>query len=88
MPAVNDVGEPCAEKPHARFDGRELETEHPGHGHGEEHLAGNQKAKTGSVTYHQKLLPRQLPTLHPYSVTEAGRVAAIYLARRISFRLA
>jgi hypothetical protein len=27
MPAVNDVGEPCAGKPHARFDGRELETE-------------------------------------------------------------
>jgi len=28
MPAVNDVGEPCAGKPHARFDGRRLETEH------------------------------------------------------------
>jgi len=28
MPAVNDVGEPCAGEPHARFDGRELETEH------------------------------------------------------------
>jgi hypothetical protein len=28
MPAVNDVGEPCAGKPHARFDGRVLETEH------------------------------------------------------------
>src|SRR5690349_72795 len=27
MPAVNDVGEPCAREPHARFDGRELETE-------------------------------------------------------------
>jgi hypothetical protein len=27
MPAVNDVGEPCAGEPHARFDGRELETE-------------------------------------------------------------
>jgi hypothetical protein len=30
MPAVNDVGEPCAGEPHARFDGRELETESPG----------------------------------------------------------
>ena len=29
MPAVNDVGEPCAGEPHARFDGRELETERP-----------------------------------------------------------
>jgi hypothetical protein len=28
MPAVNDVGEPCAGEPHARFDGRELETEY------------------------------------------------------------
>src|SRR6478735_9152207 len=27
MPAVNDVGEPCAGEPHNRFDGRELETE-------------------------------------------------------------
>ena len=27
MPAVNDVGEPCAGEPHARFEGRELETE-------------------------------------------------------------
>ena len=27
MPAVNDVGEPCAGEPHARFDGRGLETE-------------------------------------------------------------
>lgn len=33
MPAVNDVGEPCAGEPHARFDGRELETERPGQGH-------------------------------------------------------
>jgi hypothetical protein len=27
MLAVNDVGEPGAREPHARFDGRELETE-------------------------------------------------------------
>jgi hypothetical protein len=26
MLAVNGVGEPCAGEPHARFDGRELET--------------------------------------------------------------
>ena len=41
MPAVNDVGEPCAGEPHARFDGRGLETEHPGHGHDEEQPTGN-----------------------------------------------
>jgi hypothetical protein len=29
MPAVNDVGEPCAGESHARFDGRALETEPP-----------------------------------------------------------
>ena len=28
MPAVNGVGKPCAGEPHARIDGRELETEH------------------------------------------------------------
>ncbi len=33
MPAVNDVGEPCAGEPHARFDGRQLETEQIGQGH-------------------------------------------------------
>jgi len=27
MPAVNGVGKPCAREPHARFDGRGLETE-------------------------------------------------------------
>src|SRR4051794_18256241 len=40
MPAVNDVGKPCAGEPHARFDGRELETEHPGQGPGEERPHG------------------------------------------------
>jgi hypothetical protein len=30
---VNGVGEPCAGEPHARFDGRGLDTEQPGHGH-------------------------------------------------------
>ena len=37
MPAVNDVGKPCAGEPHARIDGRELETERRSyHGHREE----------------------------------------------------
>ena len=41
MPAVNDVGKPCAGEPHARIDGRELETEQrSGHGHGEEQPHG------------------------------------------------
>ena len=33
MPAVNGVGKPCAGKPHARFDGRGLETEQPDNDH-------------------------------------------------------
>jgi hypothetical protein len=28
MPPVKSVGKPCAGKPHARFDGRGLETDH------------------------------------------------------------
>jgi hypothetical protein len=64
MPAVNDVGEPCAGEPHARFDGRELETEHPGHGHGEETPRWETIRYSGSMTYRQELPPRQLPTLH------------------------
>ncbi len=42
MPAVNGVGKPCAGEPHARIDGRELETGHgSGHGGGEERPTGN-----------------------------------------------
>lgn len=40
MLAVNDLGEPCAGEPHARFDGRGLETERFGQGHGEEQSKG------------------------------------------------
>jgi hypothetical protein len=66
MPAVNGVGEPCAGEPHARFDGRALETgwsgrpsagpglvrcETPPHG-----LVGTQPT--------DQPLPRQRSTLH------------------------
>jgi hypothetical protein len=51
MPAVNDVGEPCAGEPHARFDGRELETERAGHGHEEERPDGKPDRHRGFVTY-------------------------------------
>jgi len=37
--SVNDVGEPCAREPHARFDGGELEKEQPGCG--DRRLAGS-----------------------------------------------
>src|SRR6476646_62643 len=55
MPAVNGVGKPCAGEPHARFDGRELETEQRSdQGHGDE---GHQGKPCG----HQRL--RDLPSM-------------------------
>ena len=60
---MKNVGKPCAGEPHARFDGRELETEHPDHGHGEEQPNEKPLGPNGSVTYRQGPQPRQLPTL-------------------------
>lgn len=64
MPAVNGVGKPCAGEPHARIDGRELETERPGYGHGEEQPGGKPLGPNGSGTYCRDTPPRQLSTLH------------------------
>jgi hypothetical protein len=63
MPPVKNVGKPCAGEPHARFDGRELETERTGHGHEEERPSGKPLGTNGFVTYCQNTPPRQLPTL-------------------------
>src|SRR3954453_1360319 len=61
-PPVKNVGEPCAGEPHARFDGRELETEHADHGH----RGGTADRETGGTQApgptSQPLPPRQLPT--------------------------
>ena len=55
MPAVNGVGKPCAGEPHARFDGRELETERrSGQGH-------EDKGHQGKPCGHQRL--RDLPSI-------------------------
>jgi hypothetical protein len=69
MPAVNDVGEPCAGEPHARFDGRELETERPDQGYEEERSDEKSLGPRGFVTYRQATPPRQLPTLRAPSGT-------------------
>lgn len=66
MPAVNDVGEPCADKPHARFDGRALETGQPGRplrvpGRCAERCHHDDLVGTQSTA---QLLPRQRSTLH------------------------
>ena len=64
MPVVNGVGKPCAGEPHARFDGRELETEHrSGQGHGDEGHQGKPCGHSGSETYRRSTSPRQLSTL-------------------------
>jgi hypothetical protein len=64
MPAVNDVGEPCAGEPHARFDGRVLETEHPGQGH-RSGTTGRETAGTKAAGPTPRYMsPRQRPTLH------------------------
>jgi hypothetical protein len=58
MPAVKGVGEPCAGEPHARFDGRELETEQAtaaDQGSSRE-TAGPEPGPTYGLS------PRQLPT--------------------------
>ena len=71
-PPVKDVGEPCAGEPHARFDGRELETEHADQGH----RGGTAERETGGTQApgptSQPLPPRQLPT-QPTSWGVSGR---------------
>ena len=74
MPAVNDVGEPCAGEQHARFDGRELETEYTlvtatavGH------LDGKPQELEGCRAYHQEGPPRQFPTLQQGIAVRSGR---------------
>ena len=64
MPAVNDVGEPCAGEPHARFDGRGLETE----AMNLTTVAGvaqpsGKPAEQRPQALPQEKLPRQSPTL-------------------------
>jgi hypothetical protein len=66
MPAVNDVGEPCAGEPHARFDGRELETESSTEPRslGRANRPGNRRQSNTEDprTYSQEKPPRQFPT--------------------------
>jgi hypothetical protein len=65
MPAVNGVGKPCAGEPHARIDGRELETELRTVTATEKNdHAGNRAITNGSLTYNGLESPRQLSTLH------------------------
>ena len=66
MPAVNGVGKPCAGEPHARIDGRELETEHTGPWPRQwDTLTGNWRNLEGCRAYSEEEPPRQFPTLQP-----------------------
>ena len=79
MPAVNDVGEPCAGEPHARFDGRELETERGTwpRSLGWHSRPGNRRKK-GPRPYRHEKPPRQLPTLHDLvGVSAADHIAVL-----------
>ena len=71
MPAVNDVGEPCAGEPHARFDGRELETERPGHGHRSGTTRRETAGTKASGPNTRTSPPRQLPTLRDELIMRA-----------------
>ena len=64
MPAVNNVGKPCAGEPHARIDGRGWKRTRTDQGHEEERPAGKPSGHRGFVTYRQTAPPRQFPTLH------------------------
>lgn len=75
MPAVNGVGKPCAGEPHARFDGRELETEHRSdQSHEVKDPRGNPAVTRGFETYRRSLSPRQLSTLHVIGERVAVRI--------------
>ena len=77
MPAVNDVGEPCAREPYARFDGRELEIERlvrvTAVGHSDGKLRGNRASGPTA-----KCPPaHQLPTVHSPERSGSERLRAI-----------
>jgi hypothetical protein len=64
MLAVNGVGKPSAGEPHARIDGRELETEQPTATATEKNNPGGKPSRYhGSAAYSRSAPPRQLPTL-------------------------
>ena len=66
MPAVKGVGEPCAGEPHARFDGRALETEQSRQPNTA--APGKPRDLSPDLTYH-----RHRASARPYSRTSAQR---------------
>jgi len=67
MPTVNNVGKPCAGEPHARFDGRELETDPHDQAMAMEKNTGpgNRPGIAAPRPTADQQAPRQLPSLQP-----------------------
>ena len=63
MLPVNGVGKPCAGEPHARIDGRELETGHESTKATEMNHPRETSGTTAPAPTADPLPPRQLPTL-------------------------
>ncbi len=77
MPAVKDVGEPCAGEPHARFDGRVEETHHAPEGlHQQEgDLPARQSMMARAAQTGAGSAPPPYPTnLWPYPGRSHGRL--------------
>jgi hypothetical protein len=93
MPAVNGVGKPGAGEPHARIDGRELETERVlVKALGVEQPVGKPQEWKAPRPKIRFMPPRQLPTLltHICGKNKAGRfwVRRITIAKRMRAKLA
>ena len=74
MPPVNDVGEPCAGEPHARFDGEGLETKTPDHGSECRDHPGNQTV-AALPAYRHHGVPRASPSPNRYCLEERVKLA-------------
>lgn len=60
---MNGVGEPCAGESHARFDGRELDTERADHGREEERQGGKPQVTVASRPTVRHIAIEPAPTL-------------------------
>ena len=86
MPAVNDVGEPCAGEPHARFDGRALETEQTGQGTA---VPGPVADDATTTAWAGTTLPTTChrASARPYMRMAVGRLVGVGWERRAGRRL-
>src|SRR5947209_7063325 len=81
-PPVKNVGEPCAGEPHARIDGRELETEHANQWPPGWHTRPGNRRNTGPGSYQSATAtaPAPDPTILRRGPAVADPSATSYLA--------